>query len=210
MATNFALELNFTEDDLNTILSTGANVVVARPGADGGLPNVAWLVFSPRPGNYVSWVGNYGIYASNSDLVNGVELSMMSNSAFPAETGKVYTLSASGSFGSPAPGGMSGAYTVVNQLDNLPDGYLTMGLCQYAMVNEGAVPSTPTCAGPVLYQAMKSWMPSTDAYLWVQPQVSSGTFLDPVTASVTHVTFGPGGQATLQYNLSTGKFVPAS
>jgi hypothetical protein len=46
-------------------------------------PNVAWVVCQPWEKNTMTWVEEYGIYASTASLVNGALLTQMSRSEFP-------------------------------------------------------------------------------------------------------------------------------
>ncbi|HEY3759705.1 MAG TPA: hypothetical protein VGL37_08065 [Solirubrobacteraceae bacterium] len=83
MAT-YTLNTSFTAHDLSRFLMTGSNLVAAKPSASGGAPNVAWVVYAPWEKNTMTWVEEYGIYASTASLENGALLTQMSRSEFPA------------------------------------------------------------------------------------------------------------------------------
>ena len=68
-------------------------------------------------------------------------------------------------------------YGAINQFNNLPQGYLTMGLVQNAMVNGSDLPGNAVSATPVLYQSTVVMTPSTTVYIWIQSQVVSGTIV---------------------------------
>ena len=70
----FTLNTAFTSADLERLHSTGTNVVVAKPSQDTVVPNVAWVVYRPLIDNRMTWEEEYGIYASNTDLINGATL----------------------------------------------------------------------------------------------------------------------------------------
>jgi hypothetical protein len=206
----FNLKTAFTEADLQRFLASGSNVVVAKPNA-GGSPNVAWVVYRPLLDNTMTWEEQYGIYASNADIVNGATLTQMSQSEFPAIDAMMYPLTPAGYFGPPSPFGKTGSYYTQNGYNNLADkGYLTMGLYQNANVNGSKVTASAVSAAPVIYQSTAEMTPFTTIYLWIQSNVKSNTVVTTVTSPQTIVTFG--GSVTtvsLRYDASSGKFVTA-
>ncbi|MDI1434878.1 hypothetical protein [Polyangium sorediatum] len=205
----FKLSTAFTQEDLNRFYASGSNIVVAKPNA-GGMPNVAWLVYRPLLGNTVTWEEQYGIYASNVDIINGAQLTQMSKSEFPALDNKSYPLTAAGFFGPPSTGGSPGSYTAVNQYDNLPKGYLTFGLFQDAVVDGTPALGNAVSAAPVIYNSTAVMTPFTTVYLWVQSQVVSNTVVTNVTSPMTEVMFGgPVTEVSLMYDASSGKFITA-
>lgn len=100
----FRLNTAFTQQDLERIYSSGSNVVVAKPTGNAN-PNVAWVVYRPLITNTMTWEESYGIYASNADVINGASLTQMSQTPFPAVSGKTYGLSPSASSAPPAVAG---------------------------------------------------------------------------------------------------------
>ncbi|HET9627680.1 MAG TPA: hypothetical protein VFP84_40260 [Kofleriaceae bacterium] len=205
----FTLKTDFTQDDLTRFLASGSNVVVAKPNA-GGFPNVAWVVYRPLISNTMTWDDKYGIYASNSDIINGAQLTQMSQTEFPAVDGKNYVLNSAGFFGGPSSGGEPGSYSAVNQYNNLPKGYLTFGLFQNARINGQEVSGNAVSAAPVIYQSTAVMTPFTTVYLWIQSQVKSNTVVTNVTSPMTEVVFG--GSVTtmsLEYDSTSGKFLTA-
>ena len=208
----FTLKTSFTDQDLQRFLASGSNVVLAKPSA-GGAPNVAWVVYRPLIDNTVTWDEQYGIYASNVDLTtSGAVLTQMSQTDFPAVPAMVYALNPAGYFGPPTNGGGSaGSYYAQNGYDNLPKGYLTMGLCQNATVNGQTVNGNAVSAAPVIYQSTAEMTPYTTVYLWIQSQVRSNSVVTVVTSPQTVVTFG--GSVTtvsLRYDANSGQFVKAA
>ena len=205
----FSLALSFTQTDLDRFYATGTNVVIAKPN-DGGAPNVAWLVCRPLIGNHISWEELYGIYASNSDVVNGAALTQISSTSFPAVADKLYTMTPSGYVAGPANGGSPGSYSLDNEYNNLPKGYLTVGLYQNATVDTLPIAGNAVSAAPVLYGSTATMTPYTTVYVWMQSQVRSNTVVTTVTSAMTQVTFGGDTpDVALQYNPSTGTFIPA-
>lgn len=206
---SFMLETAFTQQDLDRIFASGSNVVVAKPN-NGGAPNVAWIVYRPLLDNAIEWEEQYGIYASNADVVNGAVLSQMSQTAIPAADNVVYPFTGAGYFGPAESGGVSGSFTARNDYDNLPKGYLTMGLFQKATVNGSTGPANAVSAAPVIFRSKAQMTPFTTVYLWIQSQVRSNSVITNVTSPQTRVTFGGDvTQVSLRYNANTGTFLSA-
>jgi hypothetical protein len=208
---NFTLKTAFTQADLERFLASGSNVVVAKPNA-GGAPNVAWVVYRPLIDNTMTWEEQYGVYASNADLTNGALLYQMSKTEFPAVESMVYPLNAAGFFGPPSSGGgKPGSFYAQNGYNNLPKGYLTMGLYQNANVNGSQISASAVSAAPVIYNSTAEITPFTTIYLWIQSQVVSNSVVTTVTSPQSIVTFG--GSVTtvsLRYDAGTGRFITAA
>jgi hypothetical protein len=206
----YTLRTAFTQQDLERFYATGTNIVVAKPNG-GGAPNVAWIVFRPLIDNSMTWTDEYGIYASNTDLIAGAVLSQMSKTGYPAEPAKMYELAPAGAFVGPGSNTPAGSYTALNSYDNLPKGYLTFGLYQRAEVNGSRVDANAVSAAPVLYGSTAQITPFTTVYLWTQSSVVGNSVITTVTSEQTIVTFGGSvTQVSLRYDATTGKFVPAS
>jgi hypothetical protein len=207
MAT-YTLNTSFTAQDLSRFLATGSNLVVAKPSASGGAPNVAWVVYAPWENNTMTWAEEYGIYASTASLVNGALLTQMSRSEFPALDGKTYPFTPNGAFGAPEQGGQPGSFYAFNAYQNAT-GYLTFGLFQDALINGTPASGNAISAAPVLYNSTAQMTPFTTIYLWVQSQVQSNSVVTLVTSPMTKVTFGGGVTSiSLAYDSQTGTFVP--
>jgi hypothetical protein len=207
---SFNLNTAFTQQDLERFFASGSNVVVAKPN-NGGAPNVNWVVFRPLIKNSMSWEENYGIYASNTDLISGGVLNQMSQTPYPAVPAALYTIQPSGAFTGPAGTRPPGSYYALNSYNNLPKGVLTVGLFQNAEVNGDAVKGNAVSAAQVLYNSTAEITPYTNVYLWVQSQVVSNSVVTKVTSPQTQVTFG--GSVTsvsLAYDPLTGTFIPAA
>lgn len=206
----FQLDTSFAQEDLSRFLASGSNVVVAKPAA-GGQPNVAWVVYRPLLANTMTWEENYGIYASNADIINGAKLNQLSRTDYPALPAMTYTLGPEGFFGPPTSGGSAGSYTAVNTYNNLPKGYLTMGLYQDAVVNGAPATGNAVSAAPVIFNSTAQMTPFTTVYLWIQSSVVSNTVVTTVTSPMTKVVFGgPVRRASLRYDSATGLFVQAA
>lgn len=207
----YTLDTHFTQADLERFYATGTNIVVAKPNG-GGAPNVAWVVFRPLIDNSMTWADEYGIYASNTNLIAGAVLNQMSRTAYPAIPAKVYELSPAAFFVGPGSNAAPGSYTAVNAFDNLSGkGYLTFGLYQRAEVNDDQYDWNAVSAASVLYASTAQITPFTTIYLWTQSSVVSNSVVTTVTSAQTIVTFGGANtQVSLRYDPTTGRFVATS
>lgn len=206
--TTFKLYTSFTNEDLEIFFLTGTNIVVAKSffGFD---PNVAWLVYRPLNKNEMTWTEDYGIYASNTEIINGNMIFQNAQTPFPAETGKIYTMSPSGAFGAASPGGIPGTYSIFNDYAN-DKGHLTFGLYQNANINGEDFTCYPVSALTTLYKFKVVWMPMNTIYLWPQSQLKSNTIVTTITSQITKIMlsdFSP--EISLQYDRSSGKFIPS-
>jgi hypothetical protein len=159
----------------------------------------------------LSWEENYGIYGSNVDVENGATITQMSATPYPAEASMLYSLTPSGGLIGPNTGGTPNAYSIVNGYNNLPKGYLTMGLYQNATVDGSEKVGNAVSAAPVLYNSTASMIPFTTVYLWLQSQVVSNTVVTNVTSPMTKVSLSATNpNAVLTYNPTTGTFIPST
>ncbi len=205
----YTLNTEFTNQDLERFYMSGTNVIIAKETA-GGTHNIAWVVFRPLQKNTVQWDDNYGIYASNTDLMNGVVVNQMATTGIPAVIEKTYDFGPNGIFGPPTSPGSPNAYTAGNHFNNLPKGYLTMGLTQDAAVNGTHVTGNVASATVVLFNSSAVLAPGTTIKIWAQSQVVSNTVITTITSPVTQVTFGGGiTDIDLKYDPQSGKFIPS-
>jgi hypothetical protein len=206
----FSISTAFNQQDLERFYASGSNVVVAKP-TGGSQPNVAWVVYRPLINNMLNWEENYGIYASNVDVQNGARLTQMSATPYPAVASMLYTMQASGAITGPNTGGAPNAYSILNTYNNLPKGYLTMGLFQNANVDGIDLIGNAVSAAGVIYNSTATMVPLTTVYLWLQSQVVSNTVVTTVTSPMTRVTLSASSPAAaLVYNPLTGTFIPAT
>ena len=206
---SFTLKTTFSDQALAVLFATGTNVVVAKPPS-GASPNVAWIVFRPLESNFLSWEENYGIYASTQTVQNGATLTQMAATPFPAIEGRTYTLLPQGFFSPSTSAGTSGSYSATNQFSS-PQGFMTIGLFQSAVVNGTPVSGNAVSAAEVLPGSTATMTPFTTVYIWTQSQVSSNTVVTNITSAQTEATFGAGvTEIDLTYDLNSGMFLPSS
>jgi hypothetical protein len=202
---SYELQVGFSNNDLSTIYTVGANVIIAKPTSDG-TPNVAWQVFRPMSANTVSWEENYGIYASTSEVQNGAQLSQLSSVKPPAAINKLYTLESNSIISGPASGGTSNAFSLHNTYDVKQ--YMTVGLYQDANVNGTDIIGNALSAAGVMLNHIAAMTPYTTVYIWLQSQVKSNCVVTNVTSPMTQITFGGGVSSNkVKYDSSTGTFI---
>jgi hypothetical protein len=211
-APRFSFTTTFSNDDLATFYATGTNIVVAKSASTSQTPNVAWIVYRPFPTNYVSWVEQYGLYASNVEIVDGnlIMFNAVANPIASVAPDVLYTLSATGAITGPTTsGGTAGAYSMNNQYSNTKR-YLTFGLNGTATVDGTVLAASPITATTVLYQSTGVMPPNAAIWLWVQSGVGSGTIVNPIPGPVSIFPLsGSGGAGHLTYVASSGTFVVA-
>jgi len=207
MSLSFELNLNFSNDQLETISETNTKVIVAKP-TNGGAPNVAWQSFDPLTDNTLTWEEKYGVYVTTSKVVNGAELTKLSATDIPAANGKLYTLGNAGSISTPgASVDAKTSFSLLNSYSKQP--YMTVGLYQDANVNGTAIAGNAISAAGTMLASTAVMTPYTTLYVWLQSEVQSNTVVTTVTSPMTELKFG-GSVETIStsYDAETGMFLP--
>ena len=206
---SYALNIAFSNDQLNTLYETGSNVIVAKP-TSGSATNVAWQVFKPMQANTLSWDEEYGIYVSTVAVSQGAELLQLSSTPVNAAMGQLYTLQDSGAISDPvATGGTTGSFSLLNQYSNKD--YMTVGLYQDATVNGTQIVGNALSAAPTLLQSTAVMTPYTTVYVWLQSEVQSNCVVTNVTSPMTAITFGGSTfSVSVHYDSASGMFVAGS
>jgi hypothetical protein len=211
--TQYSFTTAFSDADLERFYAAGSNVVVARP-LTGGNVNVAWLVYRPLRKNFISYDdGQYGLYASNSNVVDGARLNFnaWSDPRFALQSDLLYTMIAAGTITGPVTsGGTAGAFSIRNQYVN-DKGYLTFGLSLPAIVDGERRAATALSATAVLLNSTGVMAPLPAICLWVQPNLASSTVVTTISGPLTKVALDPTTRsADLTYNASSGTFFDAT
>lgn len=207
----YTLNLSISANDLPTIAAAGENIIVAKPVTNAsGTPNVAWLSVQPLENNQISWVENYALYASTTEIASGAAIFQSSVTSFPAEDGVCYEFGANGVFGGPTTGPQSvplGSFSTLNDFTSSPA--MTFGLTQSATANEGLISLSPLNAQSVPEQQQVVFTPLTTIWIWLEANVQSATMITGVFSQVAVVTFGDGVFTQgLTYNVAKGQFEP--
>ena len=204
----FTLRVTFTNAQLEILYATGTNLVIAKAGVGGLLPNVAWQVVKPFNVNEITWEDAYGIYISATPVEGGNVLLQNSTVTIPVAEGKSYTLMDSGVITGPYTGGVPAAFSLLNQYSSRP--YMTGGLYQSATVNNMSALSNCVAAAPLLFQHSLIFTPVLAVCIWLQSGVKSNTVVTTITSPVTPLLFGKSiVTIAVAYDSATGKFVAA-
>lgn len=205
---SFKLNVSFTNEQLETLYTTGTNVVLGKSQA-GNPPNVAWQVFRPLQGNTITWEEEYGLYSSTTDIVNGAVINQMSTVPIPAAMSQMYTLQPSGVISGPVSGGMPNAYALENKYSERS--YMTEGLSQNATVNGIEISNNAVLASSVILNSLGVFSPSSAIFIWLQSQVRSNSIVTFIPSPMTELRFGGGvDDISVTYDSSTGRFISSS
>lgn len=181
----YQLNISIDSNGLNQIYAANQAVtivksVVANPLAAGNLP-IAWIAFQPFLQNSVSWIENYNIYATTTQLMAGATIVQTSITGAPVQTGWTYTF-AQGQF-TGATGGAAGTYTVTNE----QGGMFNFGLSQQATVNNVVI-NAPLNAIPILNNESASFTPEENVSIFLSNTVNNGVVLSQVASNALTVT----------------------
>lgn len=205
---SYTIHIHFTNAQIETLYATGTNVILSKPPT-GGLPNVAWQVFKPGPNNIVSWLEEYGLYASSTKITNGSNIPQFSKTSVPVYKNKLYTFEPSGVISGPSSGGFPDGFTLINKY-NVKD-YMVFGTYQNAIINNTPITGNATASNYVLLNHSMYFIPCTNVYIWLQSKVKSNSIVENSTSPITKLEF-PAGVSTLSiaYDSSTGTFIPSN
>lgn len=210
----YSIELIIDPQDLCVIKAAQEQIVLAKPVSDTYIPNVAWQSFDPIVDNVVTWSEEYGIYASNTNLVHGARILKTSSMPYPAQPGAYYSFATDATFYGPLQeAGASDAnqFGVSNEVPSANHPSLVFGLVQNAIINDTAFNFRPLNARPVRAHQRTTFTPLSTVYIWLQSGLTSGTVITQLPRKVAIVTFDSLINAqTLKYDADSGMFVPYS
>ena len=200
----YQLNIAIDQNGLNNIYAAGQAVtlvksVVSNPLVSGNLP-IAWLNFQPLMQNQVTWIENYYIYATTTQLQAGATIKQSSVTTVPVQTGWDYTFK-SGQF-SGAQGGATGTYN----MDNQQGSGFSFGLAQQAVVNNVST-MAPLNAIPVLVNEGASFTPYETISVFLSASVDNGVVLSQVSSNALAVTLrSQNPSATIGFNDTNNTF----
>jgi hypothetical protein len=203
----YTLNVNFTSEDLATILSNGLRLVIAKPN-DGRQPNITWQVITPLQTNTITWNEEYGIYISWDRLYTGCHINQVANTPVGPAMNKLYEAESGGTISGPLGGGQ-GPFTLKN--NDSRNQTIVTGLYQNATVNGrdtgGQIVSAENC----MYFSYAVMSPGAKVYLWLQSNMERSTVIQPNMSSLSQLQFGNGVEKiSVSYDQSSGKFVLAA
>lgn len=208
--TTFTLQLQIRPADLDHLRAAQMRIILGRASMPAVSPNVVWAAIDPFPSTDIQWDDDYGIYASTTSLQQGATIAKTAQTGVPAQRGARYVFNPSATFSGPFPGGAApDSYAVQNDVAPNQFQLLTFGLTQSLLINHRLFDDAPISATPVLARQTATLMPGSSVLIWLQANLSSGTFMTRILGNPTTVRFVGGKTgATLSYDPASGIFVP--
>lgn len=208
--TTYTLQLQISPADLNHLRAAQMRIILGRPLTSAASPDVAWASIDPLSSTDIHWDEEYGIYASTTSLQQGATIRKISQTHMPAQRGARYVFNPSATFSGPFPGGGApDSYTVQNDVPPNQYQLLTFGLTQSLMINHMLLDDAPISATPVRARQTTTLTPGSSVLIWLQANLSSGTFMTRIPGNSTTVRYAGGvTSATLRYDPAPGMFVP--
>lgn len=201
MAT-YGLNINIDSTGLTNIYNADQYVTLVKSvGSTTASGNtVAWVTFQPYQSNIVSWVENYLIYGTISQLQSGATIVMTSQTASAVQTGWTYTFE-QGQF-TGASGGASGSFNLENQQSN----GINFGLAQTATVN-GSSTLAPLNAVPVNINQSASFTPIETVSIFLSSYENNGVVISSVAGNALTVQLTTASPvATIGFNDANNTF----
>jgi hypothetical protein len=210
----YSIELMIDPEDLHAIKAAQQQIILAKTVSNTCMPNVAWQSFDPGTDNVVTWSEEYGIYASNTNLVHGARILKTSSMPYPAQDGAYYSFETDATFYGPFQNSDAperGQFSVCNEVPSSHYSALVFGLVQNAIVNDTAFNFRPINAQVVSAKQRATFTPLPSVYIWLQSRLSSGMVITQMPRTATLVSFKNQINAqTLKYDSASGSFVPYS
>ncbi|NYZ12810.1 hypothetical protein HL658_09625 [Azospirillum sp. RWY-5-1] len=201
---SYSLILNFPHAAVDAINRAGQKVVLVKSVTGGG-GRTAWVTFAPFQQNVVIWSGQYGIYASTSQIETGAMITQCSI-VDPAQTGVEYPFQHN-TFQSAAVPDTWTVSPTQYATGNENGGALTFGLRQAASVNGTRVITGPVNAVSVLPGQHAIFQPHERICVFVESNVDNGAVVSTVSSNSTTIDLTTTTSQTATYNAATGTFV---
>lgn len=199
----YELDINIDQTGVQRINSVNQLVTIVKsvsPGLDAGNLPVAWITFEPLMHNKVTWIENYGLYATTQQLQAGATIDMTSTSQGTVQLGWTYSF-AQGIFMGEQ--GAGNTFNVENAYDTYP---LAFGLAQQANVNGQTVYSPLNCV-PVLYNQAVSFTPIETLSIFLSSYSDNGVVISQVAGNALVVELtSQSPVATIGFNDANNTF----
>lgn len=174
----YELNINIDSQGVEQINQAGQQVTISK--SDPTTNPIAWIGFAPLESNILTWTDNYYMYASTSEIENGVTIDMSSQTPDPLQLGFTYTLQ-DGAFLSTS--GTGSSYIGENQEGDS----LTFGLAQSSTVNGNSQTLTPLNAVTVLNNETANFTPLETVYVCLYANTANGTVISSIASSALKV-----------------------
>jgi hypothetical protein len=191
MGESYKLNITLTPEQLKSFGAEQSQIAIAKTGA-GSNPQILWQSIRPIEELSVSWEENYGIYATESQMVAGATIVSAARTEGAAINGEEYALNKLGFFvpegrkGNPASYYARNGYTEHGVL-------MGFGLTQTAALGNGTkLPPNPVSYAAVIPGSLATMTPATTLYVWTQSLVKGGSVVTEITGPQLEVPFGNG------------------
>ena len=201
---NYRLNIDFSKgEDLDVIYKAGEKVILVKHTEGNADSQIAWVTFSPMKHNTVSWETDYAVYASTSEIQNGAQINMMSDTK---ATPKVMYNFEDGYFKNPVSSSMIGDNTYAINNNYKEQQLLTFGLAQGVSVNHKAFPNKPINAILVPFGQSAQMRPIEKIDVYLMRNIETSTVVSKIFTPVFTVTYDDETERTIEFNAQTGFF----
>ncbi len=214
MASEYTLNINFTEEDLKYIEGTGKKVVIVKESDDsnhsmalkakgGFVTDVAWVTCNPRMSIDVSWEDTYSVYASDTKIQNGATIKTTSNKEAEPKT-RLYNFTDGGYFDDEpySDGSISMAYYVKNSCGETE----TFGLAQTAKVSSAVYSLNPINAISMLNNDYGYFIPVEKVKVFLSANADNGKVISVIQSDVLVVDLTINNTQSIIYDRTSNKF----
>ncbi|MEJ1353730.1 MAG: hypothetical protein RPU64_10770 [Candidatus Sedimenticola sp. (ex Thyasira tokunagai)] len=200
---DYELIVELEDADIDHINDAGQAITIVKnlkniPYAKDGYP-VAWLAFKPFEKNTITWVNEYGVYASNTVPAPGKKL--VQNSEVEVATVHCMYPFSEGMFHAPHLG-TKNSYGVEN---STIDTYV-FGLNQSATVNSEFAKGVPLNAEELLGKETVEFTPHESVYVFLYKRHDNGVIISEVVSTALKLDFTTVHSITIHYDSATAKF----
>lgn len=220
MASEYTLNISFTEEDLAHLAGSGRRVVIVKKTSDtnerleaerenakegDSLLGVSWIVVKPEEDIQVSWEADYYIYASNTKYEKGAQIKTMAH-VDAAPTNFKYVYQSSGLFKRENfSAGSEGTYYARNEWGD----DRTFGLAQNVVVGGNTQSISPINAQSIFNDENVSFLPKEAVIVFVAKEDTSGKVISYVQSDTLTVDLTEKNVRSIKYDSDHSKFIPA-
>ena len=207
---NYQLNIYIDIDSLRAIQRAKYWITLARKMQQGNT-NMIWLSVDPFEFTHISMEDEFGLYGAPLEALKpGTRISTFSSLSL-AVPSKEYIFSDNAFLG-PFPNTLvspPNPYTFSLKNESPLNKYpiLAFGLSQSAIINGGPLLNYKIGANLIPSFQNFAFLPSSDLYLWLQGDFSSGTLISGIPEQAILVSFSDEqAEKYVEYNPNTGRF----
>jgi hypothetical protein len=201
---NYAVNLFFTGQDLDTIDLCGQKVVIVKCTETG--KQLAWVTFKPFESNRTEWTEEYALYASTNDVQAGATIFKMSDCVAQPQVNTIFNRGWFPEF-IPQLQLPENTFKITNkEADN---NVLTFGMAQSVRVNNSPYVNHPINAVPVARGHSATMSPIEKIRVYLSANLSNSMVIAEVDSPSVELAYsGDVTELNLKYDSDTGTFLP--